>query len=147
MEMKKTVKRGLFPYVFLFIFIIACLIVVNSLNTTVNKLTYDEFTEKIDNEESFVLCVSRTTCSHCATYKPKLESVAKDYGIDLYYIDIDKYSDEEQEEFVKVINFNDTTPTTVFLKNGKETTASNRINGDVSTSRIIDKLKSNDFID
>ena len=111
------------------------------------ELTYDEFTEKIDNEESFVLCVSRTTCSHCATYKPKLENVAKDYGIDLYYIDIDKYSDEEQEEFVKVINFNDTTPTTVFLKNGKETTASNRINGDVSTSRIIDKLKSNDFID
>ncbi len=111
------------------------------------ELTYDEFTEKIDNEESFVLCISLTTCSHCATYKPKLESVAKDYGIDLYYIDIDKYSDEEQEEFVKVINFNDTTPTTVFLKNGKETTASNRINGDVSTSRIIDKLKSNDFID
>ena len=111
------------------------------------ELTYDEFVQKIDNEESFVLCISLTTCSHCATYKPKLESVAKDYGIDLYYIDIDKYSDEEQEEFVKVINFNDTTPTTVFLKNGKETTASNRINGDVSTSRIIDKLKSNDFID
>ena len=111
------------------------------------ELTYDEFVQKIDNEESFVLCVSRTTCSHCATYKPKLENVAKDYGIDLYYIDIDKYSDEEQEEFVKVINFNDTTPTTVFLKNGKETTASNRINGDVSTNRIIDKLKSNDFID
>lgn len=111
------------------------------------ELTYDEFTEKIDNEESFVLCISLTTCSHCATYKPKLESVAKDYGIDLYYIDIDKYSEEEQEEFEKIINFNDSTPTTVFLKNGKETTASNRINGDVSTSRIIDKLKSNDFID
>lgn len=111
------------------------------------ELTYDEFVQKIDNEESFVLCVSRTTCSHCATYKPKLESVAKDYAIDLYYIDIDKYSEEEQEEFEKIINFNDSTPTTVFLKNGKETTASNRINGDVSTSRIIDKLKSNDFID
>ena len=111
------------------------------------ELTYDEFVQKIDNEESFVLCVSRTTCSHCATYKPKLENVAKDYGIDLYYIDIDKYSEEEQDEFEKIINFNDSTPTTVFLKNGKETTASNRINGDVSTSRIIDKLKSNDFID
>ena len=111
------------------------------------ELTYDEFTEKIDNEESFVLCISLTTCSHCATYKPKLESVAKDYAIDLYYIDIDKYSDEEQEEFEKIINFNDTTPTTVFLRDGKETTTSNRLVGDASTSRIIDKLKSNDFID
>ena len=111
------------------------------------ELTYKEFVQKIDNEESFVLCVSRTTCSHCATYKPKLESVAKDYAIDLYYIDIDKYSDEEQEEFEKIINFNDTTPTTVFLRDGKETTTSNRLVGDASTSRIIDKLKSNDFID
>ena len=134
------------------IVILVLLVAFLIINKAISKgdlveLTYDEFTEKIDNEESFVLCVSRTTCSHCATYKPKLENVAKDYGIDLYYIDIDKYSDEEQEEFVKVINFNDTTPTTVFLKNGKETTASNRINGDVSTNRIIDKLKSNDFID
>lgn len=111
------------------------------------ELTYDEFVQKIDNEESFVLCVSRTTCSHCATYKPKLESVAKDYAIDLYYIDIDKYSEEEQEEFEKIINFNDTTPTTVFLREGKETTTSNRLVGDASTSRIIDKLKSNDFVD
>lgn len=134
------------------IVILVLLVAFLIINKAISKgnlveLTYDEFTEKIDNEESFVLCISLTTCSHCATYKPKLESVAKDYGIDLYYIDIDKYSDEEQEEFVKVINFNDTTPTTVFLKNGKETTASNRINGDVSTNRIIDKLKSNGFID
>ena len=134
------------------IVILVLLVAFLIINKAISKgdlveLTYDEFTEKIDNEESFVLCVSRTTCSHCATYKPKLENVAKDYGIDLYYIDIDKYSEEEQDEFEKIINFNDSTPTTVFLKNGKETTASNRINGDVSTNRIIDKLKSNDFID
>lgn len=134
------------------IVILVLLVAFLIINKAISKgdlveLTYDEFTEKIDNEESFVLCISLTTCSHCATYKPKLESVAKDYGIDLYYIDIDKYSEEEQDEFEKIINFNDSTPTTVFLKNGKETTASNRINGDVSTSRIIDKLKSNDFID
>ena len=134
------------------IVILVLLVAFLIINKAISKgdlveLTYDEFTEKIDNEESFVLCISLTTCSHCATYKPKLESVAKDYGIDLYYIDIDKYSEEEQDEFEKIINFNDSTPTTVFLRNGKETTASNRINGDVSTSRIIDKLKSNDFID
>lgn len=134
------------------IVILVLLVAFLIINKAISKgnlveLTYDEFVQKIDNEESFVLCISLTTCSHCATYKPKLESVANDYGIDLYYIDIDKYSEEEQDEFEKIINFNDSTPTTVFLKNGKETTASNRINGDVSTSRIIDKLKSNDFID
>ena len=49
MDIKKTVKKGLFPYVFLFIFIIACLFIVNSLNSTVNKLTYDEFINELNN--------------------------------------------------------------------------------------------------
>ncbi len=134
------------------IVVLVLLVAFLIVNKAVNKgnlveLTYDEFSSMIDNEESFVLCISRTTCSHCATYKPKLEEVAQENGIDLYFIDIDKYSEEEQDEFEKILNFNDTTPTTVFLKEGKETTTSNRLVGDVSTSKIVDKLKSNGFID
>ena len=134
------------------IVVLVLLVAFLIVNKAVNKgnlveLTYDEFSSMIDNEESFVLCISRTTCSHCATYKPKLEEVAQENGIDLYFIDIDKYSEEEQDEFEKILNFNDTTPTTVFLNEGKETTTSNRLVGDVSTSKIVDKLKSNGFID
>ena len=36
-------KKGLFPYVFLFVFIVACLILVNGAKTKINKLSYDEF--------------------------------------------------------------------------------------------------------
>ena len=61
MEMKKTVKKGLFPYVFLFIFIIACLIVVNSLNTTVNKLTYDEFMKELNNNTITEMAITPKT--------------------------------------------------------------------------------------
>ena len=43
----KTVKRGLFPYVFLLIFILVCLLIFNSFNTTINKLTYDEFRKEL----------------------------------------------------------------------------------------------------
>ena len=39
----KTVKRGLFPYVFLLIFIIGSLLVFNTFNTTINEMTYDEY--------------------------------------------------------------------------------------------------------
>ena len=40
---KKAVKKGLFPYIFLFSFIICCLILVYGFNNKVNELTYDEF--------------------------------------------------------------------------------------------------------
>ena len=47
----KTVKKGLFPYVFLFCFIIVCLLVFNNFNTTVNELTYDEFIKELESNE------------------------------------------------------------------------------------------------
>ena len=47
----KTVKKGLFPYVFLFCFIIICLLVFNNFNTTVNELTYDEFIKELESNE------------------------------------------------------------------------------------------------
>ena len=48
--------------------------------------------------------------------------------------------------FKKYISFS-STPTTLFLKNGEEVTAANRINGDANKEKIEKKLKSNGFID
>jgi len=61
--MNKTVKKGLFPYVFLLTFIIVCLILFNSFNNKVNELTYDEFYENLSNgkiEELQTIVKTRT---------------------------------------------------------------------------------------
>ena len=47
----KTAKKGLFPYVFLFCFIIVCLLIFNNFNTTVNELTYDEFIKELESKK------------------------------------------------------------------------------------------------
>lgn len=47
----KTAKKGLFPYIFLFFFIIICLLIFNKFNTTVNELTYDEFISELNSGE------------------------------------------------------------------------------------------------
>ena len=47
----KTVRRGLFPYIFLFVFIICCLLLFNTFNKTVNELTYDEFIGELNNKQ------------------------------------------------------------------------------------------------
>ena len=60
-------------------------------NSNLIELDYHNLENKINNKESFVVCISRTTCSHCNDYKPKLRKVANKYKINIYYTDIDKY--------------------------------------------------------
>ena len=47
----KSVKKGLFPYVFLFIFIIVCLLLFNNFNTTIKPLSYDEFIKELNDNQ------------------------------------------------------------------------------------------------
>ena len=46
----KSTKKGLFPYVFLFGFIVVCLFLINN-NSITNNLTYDEFIKELNNNE------------------------------------------------------------------------------------------------
>lgn len=116
-------------------------------NDNLIELNYNELESKIENKEDFVVCISRTTCSHCNNYKPKLRNVANKYKINIYYTDIDKYTKTDLEKFNNLISFDGGTPVTIFIKKGEEKTTATRIEGDVSTDKIIDKLKKNDFID
>ena len=45
---KKTVKKGLLPYLFLFIIMLGVFYVFNFLNKDVHEFSYDEFIEKLD---------------------------------------------------------------------------------------------------
>lgn len=115
-------------------------------NSYLKQLKYDEVMEKIQNKESFILLVSQTTCSHCKEYKPVFKKMLKKNKLTAYYIEYDLLSKEEKKEFVKYINF-DSTPVTVFLKNGEESTTANRIVGAREEEYIIGKLKSNGYIE
>ena len=110
------------------------------------ELKFDELIEKIDNDETFMFLISQTQCAHCISFKPKLSDIAKEYKLDIYYIDVDLLTDEEKSTLKSYVNF-DSTPVTVFIKSGEETSAATRIVGDAKKDRIIMKLKSNGFID
>ena len=110
------------------------------------EIKYNELIKKIENDESFDVVLSQTTCNHCASFKPKMKRVANKYKLDVYYIEVDLLSKEESTEFKKYINF-EGTPVTVFIKNGEETSIATRIDGNKKTDVIEKKLKSNGFID
>lgn len=117
----------------------------NASKYDLKEITYDEIITKKDNNEDFILIVSRSNCSHCTTYKPKVQQICKDYKIVAYYIDIDNLSN--MEKFLTEFNLKGATPMTLFFKNGKETTVLNRLEGDLATSKVIEKFKELGFID
>lgn len=142
-----TKKKVIILVVICLIVLIGAFVLDNILGKSyLNEIKYDELMEKIENKEDLVLLISQTTCTHCASYKPKLEDIAKEYKIDIYYIEADLLTDDERNELKSHINFS-STPVTVFLKGGEETTVANRISGDASKDKIERKLKSNGLID
>ncbi len=144
--MNKSKKKGLILVIICLIILIGAFITDRILSKDyLIELKYDEVMEKVDNKESFVLLFSQTTCSHCAQYKPKLSQVAKDYKINIYYLEVDLLKDKQEKELKKHFSYN-STPVTLFITDGDEVTAATRIVGDVAKDKIISKLKSNGYI-
>ena len=138
----------------LFIIIITTLILIISF-LLINKIsnynkgdlkpiTFKEIQEKKANKEDFILIVSQSTCSHCASYKPKVKQIAKEHGITVYYIDIDL--EKKEDEVIKELHITGETPMTLFYLEGKETSILNRIVGDLGTEKNINQFKKLGFI-
>ena len=137
------------------ILVSACLVILAGVflvdyiisKSYLNKISYNDVIEKIEDKESFILLISQTTCTHCMSYKPKLEEIANKHKIEIYYIDVDLLSNEDFDKLDSYLNFADAgTPVTLFVKNGEETSAATRITGDASSEKIEKKLKSNGFL-
>ena len=99
----------------------------------------------IDNKEDFILVISQTYCSHCTSYKPKIEEIANNKKITVYYIEYNLLSSDERSLFDNYINITGT-PTTVFFEDGEERLDATRINGNTSKETIENVLKSNGYI-
>lgn len=145
--MNKKKKLILLVITILILAILGVYFFLINANNNFIMLNYSEIKEKVDNKESFILCVSRTYCEHCNNYKPKLKDISNKYNIKIYYIELDKFNDNEVDWFKDKISFDGGTPVTIFIKNGGEVTTSTRIEGDVSKEKIISKLKTNGFIE
>ena len=113
-------------------------------NGKLEKINYKTVKEKMSKKEDFVLIVSRTDCSHCISYKPKVKQIAEDYNLTIYYIDYD--DEKNKDKFLEEFNLDGSTPITLFIKNGKQTSVLNRLEGDLETDKVIERLKKMNFI-
>ena len=108
---------------------ISILFVTGCGNSVVKEIDYDEFNTMINKKEDFIIYVGSATCSNCEEFSPKFENVVKKYDIDdVFYIDLDKFSDDEKSKLNKIINISGT-PTVAFIDDGIEESSFNRITG------------------
>ena len=82
------------------------------------SLSYSDFNKKLSNSETFFVVVIKDGCQHCENFVPKVRDVVNEYGITGYTLNFSSLSESEDEEFYN--NFQvDSTPTTLFFKDGK----------------------------
>lgn len=129
------------------LFIVALVLFCSSCNqdSKLKNLSYSELKNKLSNNDTFFFVVIKDGCQHCENFVPKVKEVLDEYNISGYTINYTNLSSEDNDSFYEDFQV-DSTPTTIFIKDGKEISILQRITGNVSKEKLIDKLKSNDYI-
>lgn len=79
----------------------------------------ETFNEYFNSKERKVIYYASSDCSYCKLQTPILETIAKDYDIDYYYIDSSKLGETQRNEILEKLEIVHKTPTTVVVENGK----------------------------
>ena len=109
-------------------------------------LLFEEFKNKIENEDSFILVVVQAGCPACKAFQPTLNSVIEQYDIDIYSIDTITLTNEERLYLNNIANVA-SVPTTLFIVNGIEETTLNRIVGNASQTDLVNRLRALNYIE
>ena len=88
--------------------------------TGFTEISYNEYVEKVNNNELFLMIIVRDGCGYCEMYEPIVQEVANEYNLPIYYINLTNLSSEEVEELSttnKYLKKNQKwgTPTTLFM--------------------------------
>lgn len=113
--------------------------------TTYQEVDYDKLIQMFEQKESFILFIGSTECSHCDLYKLTLDDVIKKYQVKITYVDVSKLEKEEVSKLKSIVNYTGT-PTTAFIENGVETSMYDRIDGNKTIDKVVEKLKKKGYI-
>lgn len=114
-------------------------------NNKIVELSMADLNKKIEGKDTFILLITQTGCSHCEAFLKTVKNTIKDYDIVFYDINLTNLSSDEQGQ-LKLIANTSGTPTTVFIKDGVEETTLNRIVGETSEAKLVEKLTKQGYI-
>ena len=113
-------------------------------NPGINEITYSEYEEKINNEETFLVMIVNDGCSYCEMFIPVMTEVANEYSIPVYSLNLanlisDEYNSlSNSNSYLKRERWG--TPTTLLMQ-GK--TVIDSIGGYVEKENLVSFVKEN----
>jgi len=82
-------------------------------------ITYEEYEEKIDNKEHFVVVIVNDGCKYCQMYKSVVEEVTENNKLPIYYINLANLTNNEYTKLSTsnyyLMENNWGTPTTLYM--------------------------------
>lgn len=123
---------------------------VYSAEKYITFIDYNKYRSLIKSEDTHIIVVGQTSCSHCIAIKPALNSVAEDYDLTINYLNLTELTEEESNKFfdsLEDIEYNDEqfledgsfgTPLTMIVEEGK---IKHYISGSRTISQLVREFK------
>lgn len=127
------------------VIVIATLFLTGCSNSVITEIDYNKLENLIENEETFILEITQTGCSHCQEFSPRFQAILKTNDLTAYNLNLYNMTKEEQDKFNDLTTVTGT-PTVLFFKDGKEMT-NTKIVGAQSNDEVKKILKRAGFIE
>ena len=124
---------------------LSLLLLVGCSNKEYTEISYNDLENKLNNKDSFVLLIGSDTCSACTIFKETMQDVMKDTNVEIFYVNLNALNDEEYSKLYSKYVVK-STPTTIFISEGEETSTYDRIIGAANYDKVIDSLKKHGYI-
>ena len=106
-------------------------------------ISVDKLEELFKSDDTKIVFLGSLTCPHCTAIKPKINSLTKKLGIDVYYLELSNLSEEDQQRLNNVNEFlsqGTSVPLVMAIKNDKVVDS---FVGNIEKSEIESFLKKN----
>lgn len=124
--------------------VVAC---TNNNNAVTEAVNLKVLKNAIEDKESFILEVIQDGCSYCTDFTPKFEKALRETNLTAKVINVSRLSSKDYNSLLELLDFDGSTPTVLFFRDGVETSSLKRIVGSHDTEFVIEKFKSNGFIE
>lgn len=109
----------------------------------INTTTYLDY---YNGSETRLVLVARPTCPYCEIAEPIIRKIAKDYDLNISYLNTDEFTDDDKLKFIKhndIFNEGFGTPMLLVVSNGQ---LHNYNEGLSDTEHFLEFFKENNFI-
>ena len=83
--------------------VLLILLLCGCSNKTYKEINYENLSNKLSNNDSFVFVVGQDSCHNCVSFKVVMEKLIKEENLKVYYLDSSKL--ESNEELVLTTQF------------------------------------------